>query len=244
MKIKVIFTNTYLQRLFLKFWLILSLPSCTVPLSYWQKPSRKGYGKRVSLLEIAHRYSWLTIFLWEAKTPETLTQILLLFLPLLHCLLISWVFSHPIGQISWGINMKMYFYVVMLLRWIDDFLISDHYFILLLNWYKYSQVAYKIKVANRALYNFKSHGLIVLGKKGSEQINDQGKNIYSMIDQRNRPQAFTVKKQGHMKNCCFELIMSLCNETLLWTYNLPSSVIPICIPCYIWGDFFLHRRFL
>ena len=65
----------------------------------------------------------------RGKTPRAVFQGLILitdmpFLPLLHSLMISWVFTHPIGQIFCR-SMKMYCLVVMLYRQIDDFLILN-----------------------------------------------------------------------------------------------------------------------
>jgi hypothetical protein len=34
------------------------------------------------------------------------------------------------------INLKMYFHVIMLFRWIDDFIVYDDDFIELLNWFE------------------------------------------------------------------------------------------------------------
>jgi hypothetical protein len=71
------------------------------------------------------------------KVPRDFTAGLLLnadmpFLPLLRSLMILWVFTYSVGQISCRI-VKMYIYVVMLCRQIDYFIIPDNGFIELLN---------------------------------------------------------------------------------------------------------------
>jgi hypothetical protein len=93
--------------------------------------------------------------LWEARDPRDFILELLLaadmpFLPLLHSLIIPWVFTYS-GQISWKIIIKVYVHVVALFRPIDDFIIPDNDFIELLNWYNLSQAPCRVRAVNQAL---------------------------------------------------------------------------------------------
>ena len=98
------------------------------PACHWQKPSRKGCGKWVSFLEMAHCFAWL----WWVHSGEAQPQ-------RLHPRIASrcwcafpatvtepndaWASAHPIGKISLQVNMKMNFHEKMLFRWTGDFIV-------------------------------------------------------------------------------------------------------------------------
>lgn len=118
-------------------WLTFHLDSILI----WQELCRKGYGEQGSFSGDGPLFCMAAVGeSWETWIPEASSQdgFSMLICLSYHRHTTRWILniSPPSLANFRQINLKMYFHVIMLFRWIDDFIVYDDDFIELLNWFE------------------------------------------------------------------------------------------------------------